>query len=327
MINENGMGALVVLALLCMGTAIGQSDDALGVAVKSKVIVRPKSMTTDFWSAERMKAAKEPSFSASMENMPTSRSFPGAMGPQVTIPAVQPDAKFTAPRALKISGRLAATNGRAFWSCRPNVLSSCSASVVPSTSGDVIVTAAHCAYDTSESKWLADCNWIFVPGYSNGTAPYGRWPARQVAVLGRWLRKNPDYNYDVSFLALSPLNGKHIAQVTGTQGLGFNQLRSQATHTFGYPSNIAGGLLLQSCLGMPVAPPSTLNGYFGQGLPKCQMGTGCSGGPWLQRLNQTSGVGIVSGVNSFMLSSVPNTIYGPVFDSVTRLMWDQITAL
>ena len=295
MINENGMGTLVVLALLCMGASLGQSDDDLDVGINSKVVIRPKSMTTDFWSAEKMKAAKELSFSVSMKNMPTSRSLPGAVGPQVTVPAAQPDAMVPTLRALNTPWRLAATNGRVFWSCTSGVLNSCSASVVPSTSGDVIVTAAHCVYDTSASKWLVNCNWIFVPAYSNGTGPYGLWPARRVTALDRWTRTNPDYNYDVAFVALSPLSGKHIAQVTGTQALGFNQPRNQATHTFGYPGNIARGLFLQSCSGTAAAHQSTLNGYLGERLSNCQMGTGCSGGPWLQRLNQTSGVGIVSG--------------------------------
>jgi hypothetical protein len=229
-------------------------------------------------------------------------------------------------RAINPLGRHVATNGRVFWSCSAGSLSSCSASVIPSTSGDVIVTAGHCVYDTTALKWLTNCNWIFVPAYSNGNAPYGRWPAREAAALTAWTQSNPNFNYDVAFVALSTLSGYHISQLTGSQSLGFNQLRSRASYSFGYPVNIANGEYLQMCSGVPAPSKYTLNGYVGQGLSNCLMGGGCSGGPWLQLFNETTGVGITYSVNSFTYSLAPNTINGPVFDTYIQQIWTYITA-
>ena len=44
----------------------------------------------------------------------------------------------------------------------------CSASVINSPHGDLVITAAHCVTHTSGTV-------VFVPGYNNGTTPYGVW--------------------------------------------------------------------------------------------------------------------------------------------------------
>ncbi|CAF3824676.1 unnamed protein product [Rotaria sp. Silwood1] len=238
-----------------------------------------------------MRAATEPKMSVPMKNMPLDRSLPIINGPPISVSSIDPDRTSLISRVLNANGRQVATTGRVFWACDNTGYSSCSASVISSNSSDLIVTAAHCVFDTTTLRWLINCNWIFVPAYSNGNAPYGRWPARETAALTAWTRSKPDYNYDVAFVALSPVNGRHIVQVTGSQSLGFNQPRSQTTYAFGYPVNIGNGQTLQSCSGIPAASQYTLNGYKGQGLSNCGMGGGCSGGPWLQQFNTATGVG------------------------------------
>lgn len=311
--------------LLLVGIALAQSNDDGGAGISSVVVVRPRSMSVDFWTAERMKAATEPPASVTTKESNTGRSGSLVIGPPVTIPAVKPGATSLTSRVLNARGRHVATTGRVFWSCSPGSLSCCSASVIPSSTGDVIVTAGHCVFDTTTLRWMTNCNWIFVPAYYNGTAPYGRWPARQVATLTAWARTNPDYNYDVGFVALSRVNNRAIAEVTGTQSLGFNQARNRTTYAFGYPVNLARGEVLQLCTGTPVNSRYTVNSYRGQGLSNCLMTGGCSGGPWLQQFNETAGVGVTYSLNSFTYSLAPNTINGPIFDSNVQLLWNYMT--
>jgi V8-like Glu-specific endopeptidase len=45
-----------------------------------------------------------------------------------------------------------------------------------------VATAGHCVTD-GEGAW-AD-NWIFVPGYDAGRAPYGQFPARERRTVGK----------------------------------------------------------------------------------------------------------------------------------------------
>ncbi|UJR16949.1 hypothetical protein I4U23_003847 [Adineta vaga] len=324
--TNNWMNFFLTLVILFVDATLAQNGADTSAGINSLVVIRPRSMSVDFWTAERMKAAKEPVAVPSVNNMNIGRTVAIPSGPSVTVPGRKPDASSPLGRVLNTRGLHVATTGRVFWSCSSNSLSCCSASVVPSTSGDVIVTAGHCVYDTTALKWLINCNWIFVPAYYNGTAPYGRWPARQVAALNSWTQSNPNFNYDVAFVALSLVNGKHINQLTGSQSLGFNYPRNRPTYAFGYPVNLAKGEVLQLCTGIPSASRYTANSYVGQGLSNCYMTGGCSGGPWLQSFNESTGSGVTYSVNSFTYSLAPNTMNGPVFDSNIQTLWNYMTA-
>ena len=316
----------LVTLFLCLGIALVQGDDDSSVGISSIRVIRPRSMSVQFWTAERMLAAREATLIVPMENANVSQARRISVGPEATIAAVNPEIGGPSSRALNTAGRHAVTTGRVFWSCQAGYQSSCSASVISSTSGDVIVTAGHCVYDTNSLSWLVNCNWVFVPGYNNGQAPYGIWPAREVAALNTWTKENPDYNADVAFVALSQVNGKHITQVTGSQAIGFNYARGQQTFSFGYPVNLANGQVLQFCSGVPAASLYTADNYQGLGLSSCLMTGGSSGGPWLQRFDESTGVGTTYSVNSFTYSLAPNTMNGPYFDSNIQSLWNYITS-
>jgi hypothetical protein len=57
------------------------------------------------------------------------------------------------------------------------------------------------------------------------------------------------------------------------------------------------------------------------------MGGGCSGGPWLQNVVDTTGIGYVTSVNSFTISNVPNVINGPYFDANTKYLYQSATSM
>ena len=79
------------------------------------------------------------------------------------------------------------------WRSEPHF---CTASVVDSPSGDVIVTAAHCL--SGDARDLE-----FVPMYHDGQAPYGAWDVTGAYVSQRWLR-DQDPQADFAFLTVRP---------------------------------------------------------------------------------------------------------------------------
>jgi V8-like Glu-specific endopeptidase len=191
----------------------------------------------------------------------------------------------------------------------------CSASLIKP---GIIVTAAHCVANFGQSQLYSD--WQFVPGYNNGTAPYGIWTATSVHVLASYYNGTDACSQsgvvctnDVATINLYTPNG-----FPGTQAGTFGY----AVDGYGYT---AAGLTLVNQLGYPVALDSgvfmqrtdsqgskgSLFGYpdYVTIIGSLQTG-GSSGGPWLINLGRTpllNGTGfgtdsthnVVIGVTSF----------------------------
>lgn len=314
-------GVLFALFIFFVDCAVSQNSGNTGAAISSHAVTTPQADAVNFWTPERMKNAKELVIPVPSKNVPMNQPVPSGNSTPITIPNLTPDSSVRATRAVSASGRQVPTTGRVFWSCTPNILYSCSGSVIPSTSGDLIVTAAQCVFDTTKLQWQINCNWVFAPGFSNGNAYYGLWPARKAAALTAWTQPNPNYNYDVAFVALSTVSFRHVSQYTGSEMLGFNYGAYQPTYAFGYPLNIGNAQNLQYCSGIPQPSAYRSNGYVGQGLGNCGMGGGIAGGPWMQQFSTSTGVGVVYSLNSFFYSSAPNTTNGPIFDGYVYSLW------
>ncbi len=92
----------------------------------------------------------------------------------------------------------------------------CTASVVSSTSGDVLVTAAHCVSGTA-------AGWVFVPGFANGATPEGVWTVTGAYVMPGWSSAQ-DTADDVAVLRVAPRRvdgrGVTVQDVAGSNPLG-----------------------------------------------------------------------------------------------------------
>jgi hypothetical protein len=109
----------------------------------------------------------------------------------------------------------------------------CTASVVDSPAGDMLVTAAHCltGYSLTAPAGIA-----FVPGYSQGATPYGIWTVTRAFVDAAWAASTSSVNDDVAFLTVAPsAGGLPLQSVTGADELGTNQPTGQVVRVTGYP--------------------------------------------------------------------------------------------
>jgi V8-like Glu-specific endopeptidase len=155
----------------------------------------------------------------------------------------------------------------------------CSASVVDSPARDLVVTAAHCVGGSGQ---LA-----FVPGYDNGQTPYGVWRVTRVVVDQSWISSaNP--NADVAFLVVTGQDGAKIQDVTGGERLGIGQPAGQEVRVVGYPQGT----------NAPIRCDNLARGFSATQLVfDCGGYTdGTSGGPFLEDVNPTTGLGTVIGV-------------------------------
>jgi len=157
----------------------------------------------------------------------------------------------------------------------------CTASVVHSPHGNLLVTAAHCLSGRTGTV-------AFVPGYHDGSTPYGVWSVSQVFTDQAWTADG-SVDDDVAFAEVDPdLMGTEIEDVTGAETLGLNQKAGQLTRVIGYPAAASAPVVCDqrtTAFG-PAQLEFDCGGYPG----------GTSGGPFLVRVNPATGTGTVTGV-------------------------------
>jgi V8-like Glu-specific endopeptidase len=158
----------------------------------------------------------------------------------------------------------------------------CTASVVNSPDGDLLITAAHCVSATSAG--IA----VFVPGYDQGATPYGVWTVTAVYVDKAWSTSaSPDD--DVAFVRVSqPGSTVPIEDVTGAEQLATGTSARQFVQVIGYPDGSDQAITCQNWTKQPMEDQLEFDcgGYT----------DGTSGGPFLASVNPATGQGTVIGV-------------------------------
>jgi V8-like Glu-specific endopeptidase len=157
----------------------------------------------------------------------------------------------------------------------------CSASVVNSPGGDLIITAAHCMTGRRPGTIA------FVPGYHDGHEPYGMWVVTGILRDVKWSDgANPDH--DVAFLTVRrPHSTAAVQSLTGGEGLAASR-PGERVWTVGYPDKN----------GKPVSCANTVRA-FSSGQLEFDCGgfpDGTSGGPMLTDVNPATGLGLIVGV-------------------------------
>lgn len=105
----------------------------------------------------------------------------------------------------------------------------CTASVVDSPAGDLILTAAHCMKGRGAGEVA------FVPGYSKGLDPFGVWTVSQVFEDQQWTSSS-DPDDDFAFLVVRQAGGKVAVQgLTGGEAIGIDVSAGQRVRVAGYP--------------------------------------------------------------------------------------------
>jgi V8-like Glu-specific endopeptidase len=162
----------------------------------------------------------------------------------------------------------------------------CTASVVHSSRGDLLVTAAHCV--SGHTGTIA-----FVPGYANGKSPYGVWYVSRIFVDQAWT-SSASIDNDVAFLQVKPNSmGTEIENVTGAEQLGLNEKAGQLTEVIGYPDSTDAPVVCANQT-KSFTVPSTGSKQLEFDCGNYPDGT--SGGPFLVGVNKTTGQGTVTGV-------------------------------
>jgi V8-like Glu-specific endopeptidase len=181
----------------------------------------------------------------------------------------------------------------------------CTASVVSSPAGNLLITAAHCM----QGKSLASV--AFAPGYHNGRFPHGVWVITAMYVDSAWTTSQ-DPDDDVAFL-IAGRPGTHIQRSTGAEVLRIDR-PPQMVQVIGYPD----------ATNRPITCTAPARSFGARQMVfDCDNYTnGTSGGPFLANVDHATGDGWVIGVIGGYQQGgdTPNVSYSPrFFSSVLRL--------
>ena len=323
--------AALLAALLLAALAAVAAAPAQGGKRVVKHSAGSAEATLEYWTAKRMRQAEPRGTALPGEFEPATR-IAGRAAP-IYVPGVSPHEpstpeprRGTVPAGARVGAQShiqysryevrktrkfpARTHGKVFATDRVGAYV-CSATVVTAENKSTVFTAGHCVKDFGWAK-----RFLFIPGFRNGSKPFGKFPARDLFATRQWARSE-NRKFDIGAAVVRRNGaGNEVQRAVGARGIAFNQRRQQRYKEFGYPAAPPfNGQLLFVCdspyggsdlFAAPGPPPIRIG---------CDLTAGASGAGWVIR-NE-----FVSSVDSYEYVGEPEHIYGPYFGKAAKNLW------
>ncbi|MEV0175719.1 trypsin-like peptidase domain-containing protein [Streptomyces sp. NPDC050803] len=307
--------ALSLTPLTAHATPIAErsADVPAGITVSAEK--KSDNEVRSYWTPERRRKAV-----ADSETTPALKKAPGtgakkdrtpvANPADLSAPAVRPtnttlvqsSATTAAATEISVSQEVPYTTapqyslvGRLFFKWPDGTDHTCSAAVIVSNNRNTLWTAGHCVHQgdgTGAAGWNNMTE--FVPGYRDGSGPFGSWTIKSKIVSNEWMESGDVYTADYAALVLDdhPVWGK-LQDNVGAFGYTFtaNLTDHAEVYAAGYPgegynrTDLTGERMMY-CYGDTVDAFSW-NPLDDRMSMDCDMGGGSSGGPWIEGKNST----------------------------------------
>jgi V8-like Glu-specific endopeptidase len=189
----------------------------------------------------------------------------------------------------------------------------CSAS---SIGNYAVLTAGHCV---SDGQGHFHTDWVFVPAYNAGAAPFGQWTSNMLIVSSAWHTGGGSlWSADFGGAVLNKLANQKISQRVGWLGWAVNlPVAAQHWHSIGYPASAPFNGAKQIICAASWATSDSAN-TFGIG---CDATGGTSGGPLIRLFKPgvSSASNYVNGLNSYKYTTTqPLALYSPYFGNSAK---------
>jgi V8-like Glu-specific endopeptidase len=238
----------------------------------------------------------------------------GRLAAELSTAAGQPHGgQLTSPRARPFRGTQAV--GALFTRSHGRLGDHfCTASVVHSRPGNLLITAAHCL--TGRQVGGPD-GIVFVPGFHDGKAPAGSWRITAVFADHAWsARQDPDD--DVAFVRAGRA-GSRLETATGADRLGIGR-PPQQVRVIGYPDGA----------GRPVTCTARARAFGARQMVfDCDgYADGTSGGPFIARARSGAGrptvIGVIGGYQQG--GDSPDVSYSPRFLAAVAALYKTVSS-
>ncbi|WP_410619186.1 trypsin-like serine peptidase [Amycolatopsis sp. cmx-8-4] len=194
----------------------------------------------------------------------------------------------------------------------------CTASVIHSQQGDVLLTAAHCIHDGEGGDYVTGVT--FAPAYHDGLAPFGYWTVTDELVAPGWTESS-DPDLDVGFAtAHQPGTTKTLESLVGANALATGSAFEQPITLTGYPDDSETPAVCRNT--------TSRQDTFQLKVDCAGFPTGTSGGPWVVGEDPKTRLGTVIGViGGFEYGGDdPDTSYSSYFDTDVQGLYRQTAA-
>ncbi|MEU8250524.1 hypothetical protein [Nonomuraea sp. NPDC048916] len=193
-------GAVVATGLLAAGLAgAAQARGDLATDPMARDSAQASSVAS-FWAAAggaALRSASAYTWDAKDVRKVVSK---GGVNPDGGPDSAAPIGEERQPVAKVQNVNLPKTIGKVFFVDGSGKFRWCSATSVRSNYRNLVATAAHCVYDTDGDRDTL-ANWIFVPGYYQGKAPWGIYVGKQ-AFTHHDFDVYEDYDRDYAFVTV-----------------------------------------------------------------------------------------------------------------------------
>ncbi|MFG1929827.1 trypsin-like serine peptidase [Mycobacterium sp. NPDC048908] len=181
-------------------------------------------------------------------------------------------------------------------------LHTCTGGVLDSTAGDLIITAAHCMAEGTDTT--------FVAGLKDSAAPAAIWHVDAVYLDPRWVQ-NQDPMADFAIARVSRDAGGSVeAQAGGGLQLGAAPKPGTQVSVSGYGMGVGGGPV-----GCQTTTAPDTNGF--PSVDCAQLVDGLSGAPWIEG---SSVIGVIGGLNGGGCADESISYSPPFGDAVKQLL-------
>jgi hypothetical protein len=314
------LSVAVLTALLFAAALFAWSAGSAQATVVTTMDSQSSAEIRAYWTPERMQEATPldlPESAASpAPAAPTSASRPHGQVVQIHPTSgvssfdFQPGSETSFPQSV---------HGKVFFTIpandsHPTLFGTCSGTLVASLLKNVVFTAGHCVQDQGEQP---SQNFMFVPGYRNGSEPFGEYPATTLLAPDEWTRDG-DVSHDVAIAQLaSPLE-----LTLGARGIAFNKAPRTAYKVFGYPAlptPTYNGEFLIECDAPFFGLEEGITHPFSTVVFPCDMRQGSSGGGWVNPDGYL--VSVVS--HGYTDPSLNGQMAGPYFGEAVKRLYNQ----